>query len=161
MMAAMCDLIVASDDARFGDPVVRMTPAGVEVLFHPYDVGFRKAKEILWTGDYVTAQEAKQLGMVSKVVPREQLEEETLALARRIALSPPVAVSLVKRSINQAWNAMGQKNAWELHYLSHILSHFSDEAKRWREERTKAMDKGGVKEMLKARDGKFKAGGRY
>ncbi len=107
MNASMCDLIIASDDAKFGDPVVRQSPAGLELLFHPYDVGFRKAKEMLWTGDPITAEEAKQFGLVSRVVPREQLEEATLDLARRIAMNMPVAVSLVKRSINHAWDLMG------------------------------------------------------
>ncbi len=156
MNASMCDLIVASDDAKFGDPVVRMTPAGVEILFHPYDVGFRKAKEMLWTGDTISAEEAKQLGLVSKVVSREQLEEATLELARRIAINMPVAVGLVKRSINNAWDEMGQRDAWKYHYLIHHLSHSSEEATKYREERAKAIEKGGVKEMLKARDGKFK-----
>ncbi len=161
MNAAMCDLIVASEDAKFIDPVVRMGPAGAEVLFHPYDLGFRRAKEILWTGDPVTAQEGKELGFVSRVVPREKLEEETLALARRIAMNMPVAVSLVKRSINQAWDEMGQRDAWQYHFLIHHLSHSSDESKRFGEERTKAMEKGGLKEMLKVRDSKFKVGGNY
>ncbi|MDZ4230342.1 MAG: enoyl-CoA hydratase, partial [Dehalococcoidales bacterium] len=98
MNASMCDLVVASDDAKFGDPVVRMGPAGVEVLFHPYDFGFRKAKEMLWTGDPLTAQEALDVGFVCKVVPREQLEEATMDLARRIAMNMPVAVSLTKRA---------------------------------------------------------------
>ncbi len=157
--ASMCDLIVASEDAKFSDPVPRMTPAGVEVLFHPYDVGFRKAKEMLFTGDPITAQEAKELGLVSRVVPREKLQEETLALARRIAMNMPVAVSLVKKSINHAWDEMGQRNAWEYHLLIHQLSHSSDEAKRWGEERAKVMEKGGLTEMFKQRDSKFKAGG--
>ncbi len=161
MTTMMCDLIVASEDARFIDPVVRMGSGAAEILFHPYDLGFRKAKEILWTGDPITAQEGKELGFVSRVVPREKLEEETLALARRIAMNMPVAVSLVKRSINQAWDLMGQRNAWQYHYLNHILCHVSDEKKRFGEEREKAMKKGGLKEFLKVRDGKFKAGGNY
>jgi enoyl-CoA hydratase len=159
MNASMCDLIVASDDAKFGDPVVRMGPAGLELLFHPYDVGFRKAKEMLWTGDPITAQEGKELGMVSQVVPRKQLEEATLDLARRIAMNQPVAVSLVKRSINHAWDLMGQREAMEYHFLIHHLSHSSDESLKWRDDRAKALEKGGVKEFLKTRDGSFKKGG--
>ena len=159
MNASMCDLIVASDDAKFGDPVVRMGPAGLELLFHPYDVGFRKAKEMLWTGDPITAQEGKELGLVSQVVPREQLEETTLDLARRIAMNQPVAVSLVKRSINHAWDLMGQREAMEYHFLIHQLSHSSDESGTFREERAKSLKKGGVKEFLKTRDGSFKKGG--
>ena len=161
MNASMCDLIVASDDAKFGDPVVRMGPAAVEILFHPYDVGFRKAKEILWTGDTISAQEGKELGFVSRVVPREKLEGETLDLARRIAMNQPVAVSLVKRSINQAWEEMGQRNAWHYHLLIHQLSHASDETLRWRDDRAKSIGKGGVREFLKMRDDKFKESGKY
>src|SRR5919201_2101574 len=54
MLAAMCDLIVASDDAVFQNPVVRMTGAGVELLTEPFEIGFRKAKELLLTGDEIS-----------------------------------------------------------------------------------------------------------
>jgi enoyl-CoA hydratase len=145
----MCDLIVCSEDARFIDPLARVGPAGSEILFHPYDIGFRRAKEILWTADAITAQEAKQLGMVSRVVPKEKLEEETLALARRIAISPPVTVSLIKRCVNQAWDLMGQRDAWQYHMLIHQLSHASDESKKLAEDRKEAVARGGVKEMLR------------
>jgi enoyl-CoA hydratase len=149
-MAAMCDLIVASEDARFVDFGARLANvAGAEVLFHPYDIGFRKAKEKMWTGEAVTAQEAKECGMVSRVVPREKLEAETLALAHKIIESPPVAVSLIKRSINQAWDLMGQKSAWEYHFLIHELVHASDEYAKRRKIRDAQLGKGGVKELLK------------
>ncbi|MBI4188153.1 MAG: enoyl-CoA hydratase [Chloroflexi bacterium] len=161
MNASMCDLIVASEDARFGDPVVRMGPAGLELLFHVYDVGFRRAKAMLWTGDPITAPEAFQVGLVYKVVPREKLEEETMNLARRIAMNMPVAVSFTKRSINFAADAMGQRLAWDYHLLIHQMSHASDESARIRATRAKALQEGGVKEWLKARDGKFKTGGNY
>jgi enoyl-CoA hydratase len=150
IVAAMCDLIVCSEDARFIDPLAKVGQSGSEVLFHPYDVGFRRTKELLWTADALSAQEAKSIGMVSRVAPREKLEEETLALARRITLTPPVAVSLIKRSVNQAWDLMGQKNAWENHMLIHQLSHASDEGVRLAVERKEAVAKGGVKEMLKS-----------
>jgi enoyl-CoA hydratase len=161
MDCAMMDLIVASDDAQFIDPVVRMTPAAAEILFHPYDFGFRRAKEILWTGDPIDAQEAKRLGFVSRVTTREKLEEETLALARRIAMNNPVSVSLVKRSINHAWDLMGQNAAMQYHMLIHQMSHATEEARHYSEERAKVMKTGGLKEALKLRDAKFKAGGKY
>ncbi len=143
LVASMCDLIVASEDARFIDVLPRLLAfAGIEILFHPYDVGFRKAKEMLWTGDPISAQEAKQVGLVNRVVAREKLEEETLALARKIAMTPPVVASLVKRSINQAWDLMGQRNAWQYHMLAHQLSHASDEAKNLQAERAKAREQG-------------------
>ncbi len=159
MNAAVCDLIVCSEDARFINPVVRMTPAGGEILMEAFDLGFRRAKHHLWTGEPITAQEGYRLGFVCKVVPREKLEEETLALARQIALNQPVSVSLVKKSINMAQEFAGLRNAWEYHFLIHELSHSSDEARRWSEQRLAAMTKGGVQEFLKLRDGKFKDAG--
>ncbi|MBI2304506.1 MAG: enoyl-CoA hydratase [Chloroflexi bacterium] len=152
MVAAMCDIIVASEDADFGDPVLRMTPAAVEILFHPWEVGARKAKELLWTGDRITAMEAWRLGAVNKVVPREKLEEETLRIARKIALTPNVTVSLTKRSINRTLDIMGQADAWDYHMLIHQMSHHTEQARAYREERRKAMERGGLREFLKMRD---------
>ncbi len=146
--AAMCDLIVAAEDARFSDPIVRMTSAGLQMLFHPYAVGFRKAKEMLWTAEAITAAEAKELGFVSRVVPRGRLEEETMALARKIAAMPPVAVSLVKRSVNHAQDEAGQLSSWQYHLLVHELSHWSDEKKRWTAETAKGTREGALKAML-------------
>ena len=79
MLAAMCDLIVAADDALFANPVLRMTGAGVELLVEPWELGFRKAKEFLWTGDAIDAREAWRLGLVNRIVPRKRLAAETLA----------------------------------------------------------------------------------
>src|SRR3984957_2088545 len=88
MLAWCCDLIVASDDAFFADPVVRMGIPGVEYFAHPWMLGPRFAKEVLFTGDRFDAQRALALGMVNRVVPREELEPSTLELAQRIAKMP-------------------------------------------------------------------------
>lgn len=129
MVAAMCDLIVASDDAKFSDPVVhRLAVSGVEVLIHPWEVGARKAKEMLFTGEPIDAHEAHRLGLVNRVVPRAELEEQTLALAQKIAAGPPVAVQFMKRSINHTLDAMGQREALEYHFTLHQLSHATAEA---------------------------------
>src|SRR5260221_5013783 len=85
MLAWACDLIVASDDAEFCDPVVTMGVCGVEWLVHPWELGPRKAKELLFTADSWSAEEAHRLGMVNHVVPRPELSSFVLALARRIA----------------------------------------------------------------------------
>ena len=89
MLAWVCDLIVASDDAFFADPVVRMGIPGVEYFAHPWVLGPRFAKEALFTGDRFSAQRAYELGMVNRVVPRAELAETTFALADRIATMPP------------------------------------------------------------------------
>jgi len=153
MLASMCDLIVASEDARFADPVVRMGNGSIELLVEPWDLGIRRAKEFLWTGDPITAEEAHRIGFVSRVVPREELSSEALALARRIALSPPVAVSLVKRSINHTWDLMGQRDSFEHHFMVHHIAHNSDESRAIAEEGRTAP--GGLREYLRNRDGKY------
>ena len=78
MLACMCDLIVAADDTVFSNPVLRMTGAGVELLVEPWELGIRKAKEFLWTGEKIDAQEAWRLGLVNRVVPAADLAERTL-----------------------------------------------------------------------------------
>lgn len=124
MLANMCDLIVASDDAVFSDPVCRtLSAAAVEVLVHPWVMGARRAKEFLFTGERMPAQEAWRLGMVNRVVPRPELDEATLALAREIADAPPFALSLTKRSINRTLDIQGMRTALEAHFDTHQLSH--------------------------------------
>jgi len=123
MLAWICDLIVASDDAFFADPVVRMGIPGVEYFAHPWVLGPRFAKEILYTGDRFTAQRAHDVGMVSRVVPRDELEREALALASRIAEMPAFGLALTKRAVNQCEDQMGLRNgidsAFGLHHFAH------------------------------------------
>lgn len=122
MLASTCDLIVASEDAKFADRALRWGSAHVQYLSLPWDVGPRKAKEYLFTGDYITAQEALRLGLVNRVVPRERLEEETMALAERIALQDPFALRLAKLSINEMLDEMGQRKAIVSAFKTHALS---------------------------------------
>jgi len=123
MLACMCDLIVASDDATFQNPVLRMTGAGVELLVEPWELGIRKAKEFLWTGEKLDAQEAWRLGMVNRVVPRESLMERTLELAARIALVPPATAMVVKDTINNTASLMGREQSWKYHFMAHHWMH--------------------------------------
>lgn len=128
MLAAMCDLIVAAKDAKFSNPVLRMTNGGVEILTEVWELGPRRAKEFLWTGDPITADEARQAGMVNRVVPADQLADAALDLAHRIALTPQAAVELTKRSINFAMDEMGQTRSWEAHFMAHNWAHWTDES---------------------------------
>jgi enoyl-CoA hydratase len=152
MIACMCDLIVASDDAVFQNPVLRMTGAGVEVLVEVAELGPRKAKEFLWTGDEIDAREAHRLGMVNRVVPRERLEEETMALAERIARMPPVTVQMVKRSINHAMDLAGYRHALEYHFMVHQFQHNTKTSLDALAERQR---KGSMKEVFRDRDAAF------
>ena len=107
MLVWVCDLVVASDDASFSDPVVAFGVNGVEYFGHPWEVGARKAKEMLFTGEPIGAAEGKALGMVNQVVPRDELEAFTLDLAGRIATRPSMGLKLAKQSVNQAQDSQG------------------------------------------------------
>jgi enoyl-CoA hydratase len=135
MLACMCDLIVAADDASFSNPVLRMTGAGVELLVEPWELGIRKAKEFLLTGDTIDAQEAWRLGLVNRVVPRADLEERTRELAERISLVPPVTAQVMKDSLNHTADLMGQSDSWKYHFMAHHWMHNTATARRALEER--------------------------
>lgn len=128
MLANMADLIVASDDAFFSDPVTHtMGGAATEVLIHPWVLGLRRAKEFLFTGERMSAAEAKELGMVNRIVPRDHLDDEALALAAKISKGPPFALRLVKKSLNRSMEVQGLRTALSAHFDLHQLSHVSDE----------------------------------
>ncbi|MFB6608516.1 enoyl-CoA hydratase [Streptomyces noursei] len=123
MLAWICDLIVAADDAFFADPVVRMGIPGVEYFAHPWVLPPRIAKEFLYTGDRMPAQRAYELGMVNRVVPRDELAAKTRELAERIAEMPRMGLALTKRAVNQAEDLQGLHTGLDsvfgLHHLAH------------------------------------------
>jgi enoyl-CoA hydratase len=124
MLMWACDLIVAADDTTFADMVgTRLGMCGLEYFAHPWEFGPRKAKEPLLTGDSIDAHEAHQLGMVSKVFPREELQDSALAFARRIAGVPTMAALLIKESVNQTVDQMGFTNALNSCFTLHELNH--------------------------------------
>jgi len=123
MLAWVCDLVVASDDAFFADPVVRMGIPGVEYFAHPWVMGPRAAKEFLFTGDRFDAERARELGMVNRVVSREDLEGEVTEIAERIATMPQFGLALTKKAVNQAEDQMGMRTGMDsvfgLHHFAH------------------------------------------
>ena len=123
MLAWVCDLIVAAEDAFFADPVLRMGIPGVEYFAHPWVLGPRFAREVLFTGDRFDALRAYQTGMVNRVVPRAELESATFALAGRIAAMPAFGLALAKRAVNQCEDQMGMRagmdSVFGLHHLAH------------------------------------------
>ena len=123
MLAWSCDFIVASDDAFFSDPVVKMGIPGVEYFAHPWVMNPRAAKEFLFTGDRFSAQRAHELGMVNHVVRREELEPTTLAIAERISAMPRFGLALTKKAVNQAEDLQGMRagmdSVFGLHHFGH------------------------------------------
>jgi enoyl-CoA hydratase len=124
MLAWSCDLIVASQDAEFADVVgTRMGMCGVEYFAHPWELGLRKTKELMLTGDAIDAEEAHRLGFVSKIFPPEELRQRTEEFARRIADRPTVAALLIKESVNQTQDAMGFHTALNACFSLHQINH--------------------------------------
>ena len=123
MLLWVADIIVAADDALFSDPVVAMGVNGVEYFAHPWEFGARKAKELLFTGDWVTAADAERLGMVNRVVPAVDLRAEVHTLAARIAQRPAFALRLAKESVNQTLEAQGQFTALRAAFSIQQLAH--------------------------------------
>jgi len=123
MLVWPMDLVICSEEATFSDPVVAFGVNGHEYFTHPYEAGARLAKEMLFTGRAITAQEALMHGMVNKVVPRDELEAATLEMASHIAKRPMFGLTLAKQSVNNALDAMGQytalQSAFGLHHVGH------------------------------------------
>jgi enoyl-CoA hydratase len=123
MLAWVCDVIIAAQDAFFADPVLRMGIPGVEYFAHPWMLGPRFAKEMLFTGDRLDAERAWQLGMVNRVVPRAELAGVTFGIAERIATMPRFGLALAKRAVNQCEDLMGMRagmdSVFGLHHLAH------------------------------------------
>ncbi len=123
MLCWPCDLIVAADNAEFSDPVLFMGICGVELHAHTWELGPRKAKELLFTGSSITAAEAEQLGMVNKVVPLDDLVDATMAMAHRIAQADAFALRMAKRAVNHTMDIQGYTNSidsiFDMHHFGH------------------------------------------
>ena len=123
MLVWPMDLIVCSDDASFSDPVVAFGVNGHEYFVHPYEAGARLAKEMLFTGRSIGAEEAYRHGMVNKVVPRSELETATLEMAEHIAKRPMFGLTLAKQSVNNSLEAQGLHTAIQAAFGLHHVAH--------------------------------------
>lgn len=123
MLVWPCDVIVAADNAEFIDNTVQMGVPGAEFFQHAFEVGVRKAKEMLFTAGAVSAQDAFRLGMVNDVVPIDQLESRVLAIAEQIARQPLFALKLAKEAVNNAQDAQGRMSSMQTGFALHQLAH--------------------------------------
>lgn len=154
-LALICDITLAAENATFGEPEIRhyaLSP----LLLLPYFANNSKVMHYLYySGDTIGAEEALKLGLVSKVVPQDQLLSEAQRMARRIAQVPAYAVQLTKRSIKAAYDMMGFKNAMELHRANDALVIDASQIKEKRQLMEALMEKG-LKAFLELRDGPFR-----
>lgn len=123
MLAWVCDLIVASDDAFFQDPVVRMGIPGVEYFAHAFEMHPRIAKEFLFLGERMSSSRAYELGMVNRVVPRDKLEDEAISIARKVAQQPRMGLALTKQAVNHIEDLQGKRNGMEAVFAWHHFAH--------------------------------------
>lgn len=110
--ATFCDLRICSEDALFGAPEIRTGGPYIPAVW-PWIIGMTKARELLYTGNLIDAQEAYRLGLVNKVVPQDRLEEEVDKLALTIAKLPVATVEYNKRLINMAYEMMNVRSVVE------------------------------------------------
>ncbi len=122
-LAWACDLIVASRDAFFSDPVVRLGCPGIEFFCHPWAMGTRIAREFLFLGERMSADRAYEIGMINRVYERDDLERETMDIASRMAAMPAFGLTLSKMSLNQAEDAMGMRTGVDAAFSLHQLAH--------------------------------------
>ncbi|MFK7840760.1 MAG: enoyl-CoA hydratase [Sphingorhabdus sp.] len=123
MLAWVCDMIVASDDAFFQDPVLQMGFPGLEYFAHTFELNTRIAKEFLFLGERMSAQRAYEMGMLNRVVPREQLADEVLKIAQRIAEQPRLALQLAKQACNHMDTLAGKEAGIEASFGYHHFAH--------------------------------------
>lgn len=123
MLAWVCDLIVASDDARFADPVLRMGFPGVEYFAHAFELPPRVAREMVLLGEPISAERAYNLGMVNRLATAEKLEEETTAIAARIASMPRFGLALTRQVFNATEDIQGKRSAMDMAYGYHHMAH--------------------------------------
>ena len=123
MLAWVCDLIIASDDAFFQDPVVQMGFPGVEYFAHPFELNIRLAKEFLLLGERWTAERVLSAGMINKIVPRSELDQATLDWAKKISQQPRLAMALTKQACNHIEDLQGKRSGMDMVFGYHHFAH--------------------------------------
>ena len=109
-LAMFCDLTIAADDAEFGEPEVLFSQAGPAVVM-PFIVGHKRARELMYFGDRISAKRAYEIGMVNRLVPPAELEAATMKYAGRLALIAPEALAAAKLAVNRGLDAAGFRAA--------------------------------------------------
>jgi enoyl-CoA hydratase/carnithine racemase len=109
-LAMFCDLTIAADDALFGEPEILFSQVGPAVLM-PFIIGHKRARELIYFGDKIDAKRALEIGMINRVVPRDDLPAATMKYAKRLSLIAPEALAAAKLAVNRGLDAAGFRNA--------------------------------------------------
>ena len=146
-----CDIVIAAEDAQFGHPAGRALGVLPTLSLWPYLIGMRKSKELLFTGDLLSAREALEWGLINRVVTCEALDEETTAFAKRVAMVPLDLLMLHKAAVNRFYEIMGLRAAEQSSADLDVIAHQTPPVKQW----SQASRSKGLKNALKERDEKF------
>jgi enoyl-CoA hydratase len=123
MLAWVCDLIIASDDAFFQDPVLRMGVPGVEYFAHAFELPPRVARELLLLGERMPAERAYTLGMVNRIFPRAELREGVARIAAELATRDRFGLALTRQAFNFVEDLRGKRQAMDGVFHMHHLAH--------------------------------------
>jgi enoyl-CoA hydratase/carnithine racemase len=151
-LAMFCDLTIAADDAVFGEPEILFSQVGPAVLM-PFIVGHKRARELIYFGDKIDAKRALEIGMINRVVPRDELAAATMKYAKRLSLIAPEALSAAKLAVNRGFDAAGFRNALNagLDVLAPLYAATTDVGKQFDE----IKKKDGLKAALAWRKAQF------
>lgn len=154
-LAMACDMVVAADDARFGEPEIRYGSGPVALLM-PFVLGQKKTSELLFTGDWIDATEALRVGLVNRVVASEALMEAVEELVAKIAPTPLETLRLTKTALTRAYEAMGLRAAVAANLeLSVILNSLDSPEQR---EFDRLASEQGLRAALAWRDARYRDG---
>jgi len=148
-LSMMADFVTAADDAKFGHPGVRFGGSRTSAIL-PLLIGMRKAKELFYTGDNISGEEAARIGLINWSCPQDVLEERTIAMADRVAILPADHLAMLKIHMNRFHENMGiyssVRSSTDLDAIS-----WTSQSYGWQDK----MREGGLKEALAWRDGPY------
>ncbi|MDC0067649.1 enoyl-CoA hydratase-related protein [Gammaproteobacteria bacterium] len=151
-LAMMADLVVAADDTQIGHPGHRGVGVARNGMIWPLVIGMRKAKELSYTGDYITGLEAEQIGMINYAWPESELEERTIAFADRIAIASADHLGVLKVNMNRFYENMGIQSSVRSSVEQDAMAQFTEFAYEWQDR----ISQNGLKAALAWRDDPYK-----
>jgi enoyl-CoA hydratase len=156
-LAMMADLVTAADDAQFGHPGLRGLGTSRTGVIWPLVIGMRKAKELYYTGENITGDEAEAIEMINYAWPLDQLEERTIAFADRIANMSPDHLAILKLNANRFYENMGIYSSVRSSTDLDAAGQMTAYSYQWQDK----MGEEGLKGALAWRDGPFKGTDTY
>jgi enoyl-CoA hydratase len=156
-LAMMADLVVAAEDAQLGHPGLRGLGTSRTGVIWPLVIGMRKAKELYYTGDSISGREAERIGMINYAWPKEELEENTIALADRLANATADHLAILKLNMNRFYENMGIYSSVRSSTDMDAMAQMTSFSYAWQDRMRESMEAGtGLKGALDWREGMYR-----